>query len=133
MKKWFAVLLVLVLSTLAFTVSSEAGDRSRHRWQGIAIGAASFMVLDHIFNHAGGPVQTVYAAPPPVVYEYRYYDNGPRHFCPPGHAKRPYYREERWAPEGHWESVWIPGYYDSCGRYVDGHYERFYVADGYGR
>jgi len=130
MKKWMIPAMLISFLSLSVLSPAEAGERSRHRWQGIAIGAASYMVLDHLFNRPAGYgySQPAYVYPAPtVIYEYR---PAPPPCYPPEtrHYRKQYY-SERQMESGYWESVWIPGHYDRSGRYIDGHYERYYVED----
>ncbi len=135
MKKW--IIPAILISFLSFSVFSpaEAGEKSRHRWQGIAIGAASYMVLDHLINYPRGYygyTQPAYVYPAPtVVYEYHVERPASPPCSPPGHSGhyRKQYYSERQMESGYWESVWIPGHYGRSGRYIDGHYERYYVED----
>ena len=107
-----AVCMVLVLAV----PRAEAGDRSRHRWQGIAIGVASTILLDHLMRPG---LATVEYGPAPGPA----YGGGPRAWERPrrGYGPRP-------GPcSGRWERVWIPGHYDGFGKFIEGHYESYWV------
>ncbi len=123
MKKLFVSLMILSFSSIAFIPPVDAGEKSRHRWQGIAIGAASFLFLDHLANHAAGPARSVSYGTAPKAYRHRL--EAPRR-CAPGTG----HRKDKWKRQNRWESAWIPGHYDSSGRYIDGHYERYNVSGG---
>lgn len=124
MRKWIIPIMVVCFFSVAVSSPVEAGDRSRHRWQGIAIGAASTLLLQHVFSQPVAVEAGYYAPAPRRDYRYGY---APGPFCPPGQYRNRHYRESR-GPVGYWESVWIPGHYDAYGKYVDGHYERYYIS-----
>jgi len=42
-------IMALLINSLAVSPAA-AGNRSRHRWQGIAIGAASMVLLNHLIG-----------------------------------------------------------------------------------
>jgi hypothetical protein len=123
MKKLLIPIMVFSLLCIAFIPPVEAGEKSRHRWQGIAIGAASFVFLDHLANHSAGPARSVSYGPAPGAYGSRL--DSPRH-CAPGAG----HRKNKLRRQSHWESVWIPGHYDNSGRYIDGHHERYNISSG---
>lgn len=132
MKKWIIPAILISFLGLSVISQAEAGDKSRHRWQGAAIGVASYLLLDQLFSHPSGTAyaQPTYVSPPPrVVYEYRYVQPVYSPCSPPGHSRRQYGQERHRMERGYWESVWIPGHYSRSGRYIDGHYERYYVED----
>ncbi len=123
MKKLLIPIMVLSLLCITFISPVEAGEKSRHRWQGIAIGAASFLFLDHLANHSTGPARSVSYGPAPGAYGHRL---APPRYCAPGTS----HRKNMWRRQSRWESVWIPGHYDHHGRYIDGHNERYNVSGG---
>ena len=113
---------ILATACLALWVAvprAEAGDKSRHRWQGIAIGVASTILLDHLMNP--GPAAADYRRPVAPRPSYGY---GP----PAWDGPRLRERRRPCPPPGHWERVWIPDHYDSFGKFVEGHYESYWVG-----
>ncbi|NOY52302.1 MAG: hypothetical protein GXP58_01625 [Deltaproteobacteria bacterium] len=107
------LIMALFITTLAVSPAT-AGNRSRHRWQGVAIGAASMFLLNHLI---GAP--PAYGRPA-CRTTVRYVEVPP----PPGHY------EKRWVPRERWERFWVPGHYTRRGRYIEGHYEQESIDDG---
>ncbi len=115
MKRTTVFLMAAFLVGLMVVSPATAGDRSRHRWQGVAIGAASMLLLNHLIS-----VPPAYGQPVCRTTA-RYVEVPP----PPGHY------EKRWVPRERWERFWVPGHYNRHGRYIEGHYEQDQVDDGY--
>ncbi len=78
MKKWMLPLAILLIFSVAAVTAVEAGDKSRHRWQGIAIGVASTVLLDHLVHHPHVSAPVAYGARP-YAYRYNRYDRRDRY------------------------------------------------------
>jgi hypothetical protein len=107
MKKAIVVTMILVVTAATFATASPAwaGSRSRHVWQGVAIGLgaavlgqALFQAHHHAHACAPPPPAPVYAPPPPP---------------PSGHWES----RRSWVPPVR-ERVWNPGHYTPRGRWV---------------
>lgn len=111
MKRWAVIALVAVMS-LTLSSVSFAGDRTRGRWEGFAIGLGA-VTLYNLFGHGYfSPV-----IPPNRVHVRHVYHHPPVVHEPSGHWE---IRRE-WIPETR-ERVWVPGRYEN-GYWVKGHYE----------
>ncbi len=124
MKKWMLPLAILVVFSAALVTPAEAGDKSRYRWQGIAIGVGSTILLDHLLHHPHGGASVAYGVPS-VAYRYdRYdrYDDGYRY----RHGYRDGYRDSRKDTRRYWrhkrKHFDRPGY--GYGRYYGPRYGR---------
>ncbi len=115
MKKWILPLAVLVVFSAVAATPAAAGEKSRHRWQGIAIGVASTVLLDHLVHHPHVSAPVAHGARP---YAYRYdrydrhdrYDDGYRY----RDGYREGYRDSRKDARRYWrhkqKHLYRPGY-----------------------
>jgi hypothetical protein len=78
MKKWILPLAILVVFSAAAVTPAEAGDKSHYRWQGIAIGVASTVLLDHLVHHPHVSAPVAYGARP-YAYQNNRYDRRDRY------------------------------------------------------
>jgi len=115
MKRTTAFFMSVLLVGVMFVSPATAGDRSRHRWQGVAIGAASMLLLNRLISTP--PAYGQPACRPAAGYT--------------SVAPSPGHYEKRWIPQQRWRRFWVPGHYDGYGRYIEGHYVQDYVDNGY--
>ncbi|MCJ7704238.1 MAG: hypothetical protein MUO28_01725, partial [Desulfobacterales bacterium] len=115
-KKLGITILILALVSLFTITPAEAGSKTRHRWQGVAI-ALGAVALGGLLAHqiyANTPPPVAYFPPPPLPSPQPepYYYRPPAEYIP-GHLET----VREWVP-GTWERVWVPGHYDRWGNWV---------------
>lgn len=122
MKRWITGFSVLVCMSLLVSSALHAGDRSDHRWQGIAIGVGSLLLLDHLVGFDRVSAGYGYA---PAYRDYGYRDGYGY-----GDSRRHRYRDDyRYGYRGDYRS----GYrYKDKARYSYGNkYRNDYRNRGY--
>lgn len=68
MKKW--IVLLSIIGFIFSASSSFAGQKQRHRWEGVAMGLGAVILGNALINsndHCCPPPRRVYYYPPPVV------------------------------------------------------------------
>jgi hypothetical protein len=123
MKRWTILFMVLLLTCMVAVTSAQAGEKSRHRWQGIAIGAATVLFLDQMAHRSYAVPQGTYYAPPSVYpsrsyYGYSYYRYGYSPYSRYGHDRGHYLHNRGY------------GYGHSHFRHAPLHRDRFRHRDG---
>jgi hypothetical protein len=118
----FVILISVVFLIATLAPPALAGSKSRHRWQGFAIGVGTAIIgqalLHHhyantrqerfVYPHEGGPQVEGYRKDRHGHWEYR------RVWVPPTYTK-----------------VWNPGHYDPRGHWVPGHWIEIKDSEGY--
>ena len=128
MKLKYVLVLLIAVVFLILTVASPAmaGSKSRHRWQGIAIGFGAALLGQALLDQPQAPTE----------YEGSVYRSK-------GHRPHGRYRH-RHQQHGHWEyrkiwvaptykKIWNAGHYNRRGRWVKGHWIEIKVSDGFWR
>lgn len=113
---------VIAAMGLALSVQpAAAGDKQRHRWEGVAIGVGA-AILGHALMHSS---DDPYCDNRVEVYHH--------YACAPTHHRSGYWESRRvWvAPEC--EKVWNPGHYTPHGRWVSGRWRMIETSPGYWR
>lgn len=115
-------LMILVFGTTLLAPPALAGNKQRHRWEGVAIGVGA-AILGHaiIQSHRAEPQHPVVYAPPQPIYRH-YPGPGPRH----GHWES----RRIWVPPSY-ETVWNPGHYNPKGHWVPGHWITIQTTGGH--
>ena len=122
MKKIFISLFAAVCLLTFISAPALAGDKQRHRWEGVAIGVGAAILGHAILSNAYD------RSPEQVTVIHR--DSHYRH-CPP-----PRYHRGRWEVQKVWvppvcEEIWNPGHYDRCGNWVSGRWITIEARPGY--
>lgn len=120
-KKLLIILIAAVLGiTMAFS-SALAGNKQRHRWEGVAIGVGAA-----ILGHAIYQAHKVESQPQGVYVQNR------TAFHRHGHQRRHGHWEwqKTWVPPCY-DKVWNPGHYNRRGHWVPGHWITIQTAEGY--
>ena len=123
MKKIFISLLVAVCLVAFITVPAFAGDKQRHRWEGVAIGVGAAILGHALLSNCVDPSP----ARVTVIHKNRHH-----RVCPPAR----YHHKERWEVHRVWvppvcERVWNPGHYNRHGIWVSGHWMTIEKRPGY--
>ena len=121
-KKLLIGMVIALFATTSVTSSALAGNKQRHRWEGVAIGVGAAILGHAIYqsHKAEHQPQVVYVDP-----ERTYWDNPdpkPHH----GHWEW----QETWVSPTY-ERVWNPGHYDRKGHWVAGHWMEVETSDGH--
>lgn len=123
MKKIFISLFVAVCLVTFMRVPAFAGDKQRHRWEGVAIGVGAA-----ILGHA---LLSSCMEPAPVRVTVIHKDRHHRACPPPRHHSRARLEVHRaWIPPV-CERVWNPGHYNRYGSWVPGHWMIIEKSPGY--
>ena len=149
MKKQLTIILTTILAFTLITAPAFAGSKQRHRWEGVAIGAAAATLLapallapsivaPHVRVNANvSNVKHRENRPP------RYRDHRPaRERKYTSTQYRDHRPNKRQRGRGHWEArkvwvdpiveqVWNPGHYNKRNRWVPGHYIEIEKSPGY--
>jgi hypothetical protein len=126
MKKAAISLFVAAALLMLAASPASAGDKQRHRWEGVAIGVGA-AILGHAILSDFRDREC--RAPEPVhVYKRGRWH---RHPGPP-----PTYSRGHWEIRKVWvppvcEKVWNPGHYDRCGDWVPGRWITLEKSPGY--
>ena len=122
MKKIIILSIVMIFFLSLSAPSAYAGSKQRHRWQGVAIGAAAA-----IFGHA-------------IANSYRHDSSPERVVVIDRECHRPRYSDHH--HRGHWEiretwvaprceRVWNPAHYNEYNQWVPGRYITIETEPGY--
>ena len=133
MKKILVSLLVAVCLVAFTSAAALAGDKQRHRWQGVAIGVGAAILGHAILSNTLDPCPDRGAV---VRYNDRHHYRPDRHDSRWRHEPPPRHSRSRWKVERHWvppvcERVYNPGHYDRRGRWVAGRWITIEKKPGY--
>jgi len=136
MKRFFAIVLVGLMLTLAFTPVGEAWERHHrgrygrgHGGDGAAIGLGVGLLVGTLFGAAIAAPPPVVAAPVPAPAPV-YLTQPTVIYAPSGPRWVPGYWETRWVPSTTQLQVSVPGHYDPYGNWISGHYQSHAIQSG---
>jgi len=114
MKKFLVLIVVFIMLAVVSVPDVIAGNKQRHRWEGIGIGVGSLIILDQIFRNNRGDHRQ---EPCDSNRGYRF-------------GRPAYHSQQVWIPAVR-ERVWYPAHYDQLGRWVRGEWVTRELAPGY--
>lgn len=122
MKKIFISLIVVICLVSFAGTQAFAGDKQRHRWEGVAIGVGA-AILGHaiLSNHYSAESERV-----TVIYK----DQDRCYYPPPRHSRARWEGGKHWVPPVY-ERVWNPGHFNRHGEWVSGHWITIETQPGY--
>lgn len=128
MKKIF-ILSLSAIFLLSLAAPAFAGDKQRHRWQGVAIGMGAAILGHTILERSRNqpPPQHVVVERYPCRESY----SPPQSYCPPPRQARGYWETRRVWVEPQCERVWNPAHYNRYGEWVPGDWIMVQEEPGY--
>ncbi|MBS3756180.1 MAG: hypothetical protein KGY56_10835 [Desulfobacterales bacterium] len=127
MKKIFISLFVVVCLVSFASTPAFAGDKQRHRWEGVAIGVGAAILGHAILSSARDD-----GAARVTVSHRDYRDRHHRDRCSraPRHSRGHWVVQKTWVPPI-CERTWNPGHYTRHGRWVPGRWITIEKRPGY--